>query len=92
MGPVAKRERGCEEPTGRPFYDIPEYGELDRCPVTVLTNESREAMRFYSHWSDGRFPVAGGMLDQSNTLIEAMETLTRTVRLCEAEARAKKNG
>lgn len=41
----------------------------------MVTGESRLLMRIYRHWRNGVMPRAGGLLDQPNRLIEAMELI-----------------
>lgn len=79
--------------------DVPGYGEIRRCPVTLLTDEVLDVMGLYNQCRsttqlglqpNGVFPESGGLLDQSATLIDAFRILDKYVN--EAFADRLKNG
>jgi hypothetical protein len=46
---------------------------LDRCPLSSITRETDEALRFYPWLESGTWPVPGGLLAQSSTFVHAIE-------------------
>lgn len=73
-----KTARGCEVPAPFHFYQIGK--ELfNRCPLKIIEPESMLIMKAYLHYQDGFLPHAGGAMDQSNYLMEAIEILISVV-------------
>lgn len=95
--PRLQEQRGCEKPAEHPLYrDIPNHGPLDRCPLKVVTEINR-VMSVYKQCrnfvdgpkSNGVLPSAGGVMDQSYTMMRAFEILDASVRRGQAEKRPK---
>ena len=49
--------------------------ELSRCPAAYIDVKTLKAFKLYSHYVGGRFPVAGGVLDQTACGLEVFELL-----------------
>ena len=62
--------RGCEK-------DIPtkeiEGVAITRCPVKLITIESKLYLQVYSYYKDGFLPNAGGSLDQSIKVMDVLQ-------------------
>ena len=50
---------------------------MTRCPLEELTEDVAEALRIADFWRRGIPPVAGGYLDQTDSIIEACEMIWR---------------
>jgi hypothetical protein len=87
-----KTMRGCEEDAPNPVAMV-EGKYVNRCPVAMLTGMTIFMLRMRTHYEKGYLPCQGGILDQSNTFVMAMEILEDSIateiRLRE-EARARK--
>lgn len=71
-------ETGKPKPAYRIYKSTPGLRlELDRCPAAYLRNDVRviRTFRLYGHYSQGRFPIAGGVMDQSVTALDAFEII-----------------
>lgn len=84
-----KIENGCEEDS-----PIPGVWKLDdwmfsRCPLKLITVETRDVIRAYSMMKLGFLPNEGGWLDQPGKLIDAFEILEREVQKAQ-ESQVKK--
>lgn len=76
--PTQKIVRGCLAPAPTPVLLID--GEpIYRCPVALLTLETATLCRLYPHYTRGVLPVAGGLLDQTATFLDAMEVLAAEI-------------
>ncbi|TRZ97673.1 MAG: hypothetical protein D4R80_06585 [Deltaproteobacteria bacterium] len=74
-GDDAKAARGCTADALVPVFQI--GGEdLKRCPLRFLSPLMLQVARTHKYTAEGILPVAGGWLDQSGTLIEALDILT----------------
>lgn len=47
------------------------------CLLPMITPESYAWLRLHTHYKEGYLPRAGGILDQPNKFMEAMEVLNR---------------
>lgn len=45
----------------------------------MVTEREVDMLRLYQHYKQNRLPLAGGLLDQPNNYIEAMETISAAV-------------
>jgi len=88
--------RHCDESRAAAYkkWHITHRGETifhsRTCPLPVVTPTSNQMMRLYRHYKAGRYPFAGGLLEQPNFYIEAMEVIENVVTEIEAErARGK---
>ena len=52
----------------------------------MVTAFSAAMLRLHPHFERGVMPVAGGLLDQPNIVVEAMETIRRRFKLEESLA------
>ncbi|MCK7495180.1 MAG: hypothetical protein MZW92_31865 [Comamonadaceae bacterium] len=71
-------QRHCDErnPAPFPMFAIAEIGlESRTCLLPMITDASRERMRLYRHYKNHLLPLAGGVLDQPNAYLEAMEVI-----------------
>jgi hypothetical protein len=50
--------------------------ESNVCLLPMITQESRFLLRLHEHYKQGHMARAGGILEQSNFYLEAMEVLT----------------
>jgi hypothetical protein len=57
-----KKIRGCEQEV-KP--KVIEGVEITRCPVKLITQETKTYLELFNYYQDGWLPVAGGILDQS---------------------------
>ena len=72
--PAMQEAWGCDTDAPHPFHVID--GEpITRCPVTILTNDTRRLMGLYVHYTKGFLPAAGGILNQTAYYYQAMEVL-----------------
>jgi len=81
------------------YQHFPGYGPVARCPVKILTAETKQIMEIYTKcrsWteggpqSNGILPIAGGVLDQAHTGLAAFDVLDRAVVESAKRVRAKK--
>ena len=66
-----------DNPSKFPQWQI-EGEELYACPKGMVTHESAEWLRYYSHYSKNMLPVAGGIIDQTARFVAAMEIIEIT--------------
>lgn len=57
---------------------------LKTCPYDLLTKDIRDALDMAAHAQKGRWPVAGGLLDQAAIFVEACEEIWGQQRQYEA--------
>lgn len=67
--------RGCKEPTSSPVWTDIDGVEYFRCPRSIKLNGSVLMSRAYKDYNNGIYPVAGGSLEQSATLLDAFAIL-----------------
>lgn len=53
--------------------------EFTTCPKPMITPESSWFLRLYRHYKNHLLPHAGGLLDQPNAYLEAMEVIDAAV-------------
>jgi hypothetical protein len=90
--PGMPENNGCEEPTD---YEIAVVnGEaLYRCPATFVDAEtSRVTAMWLMLENHSKFPVAGGVLDQSATFMDAVGIIDDTINRYNREQAKKPNG
>ena len=46
-----------------------------RCPLRLVSASSWLALRLFRHYERGFLPVAGGLLEQGNAFLQAMEII-----------------
>ena len=49
--------------------------ELDRCPAAYIDVKTLKAFKLFGHYVEGRFPIAGGVLDQTASGLGAFEVI-----------------
>ncbi len=78
------------------FRDVYGYGDIDRCPVNLITPQTQEVITVYNRcrnvteygWEpNGLMPATGGIMNQSKTLMEAFDILDRVINKVWAAAR-----
>lgn len=66
--------------------------ESDVCLLPMITPTSRTFLRIYRHYREGFLPEPGGLLNQRNRVIEAIEILDDQIgKMREADARARED-
>lgn len=61
--------------------------ESNVCLLPMITADSHRFLRLHAHYKNGFLPHAGGICDQPNLYIEAMEFLERAFAGIEADRR-----
>lgn len=91
--------RHCDETRPAPIkqWVIKNLIESNVCLLPMITVESRFLLRLYEHYKNCLLPRAGGVLEQSNYFLEAMEILSErerllTMELEERRARERQDG
>jgi hypothetical protein len=69
--------RHCDDSNPAPFarWKIDGLIESTTCLLPMITAFSRECLRLYGHYKNGRLPYAGGLYNQPRRYLQAMETL-----------------
>ncbi len=74
-----RQERGC-------LTDAPIPGKWNiagthyqRCPIRLLTPQTLWLLRIYGHYRHGFLPTSGGLFEQSNRLLQAMEIINEEI-------------
>jgi hypothetical protein len=49
--------------------------ELPKCPAAYIDVKTLKAFKLFSHYVGGRFPIAGGVLDQTASGLEVFELI-----------------
>jgi len=62
-----------------PRWEIPNVIESKTCLLPMVTQQSMMLMKLYKHYSNNILLKQGGILDQPNFYIEAMEILDQKV-------------
>ena len=57
------------------MWVIPGVIESRTCLLPMVTEESVELLRLYPHFERGVMPFAGGLLDQPNGFVQAMDVI-----------------
>ncbi len=57
------------------YRNSPLQVEIPHCPAKLVGSNERLGILLYHHWTEGRFPVGGGVLDQSVAALEAFDIL-----------------
>ena len=63
-----------ENPGSFPQWEI-DGAHFNVCPKGLVTRDSAEWLRYYSHFSKGIMPVSGGLLENTAKFVEAMEII-----------------
>lgn len=69
---------GLENSRGpAPFakWAINGVGEFRTCLLPMITRETEYLLRLHQHYRAGHLPLSGGVLDQPNAYLQAMELL-----------------
>jgi len=56
-------------------WTITGVGDLRSCPLPMISELSSFFLRMYQHYSKGVLITSGGLLDQPNKYLEAMELM-----------------
>jgi hypothetical protein len=70
--------RGCKAPAPSALFTL-DGEDIRRCPLALLTEETCRVLDLYPYFENGMMPVAGGVLDQSATFLEAVRLLRAEV-------------
>ena len=81
--------RHCDDTNPAPFaqWSIPGVLESNTCLLPMITPDSHRFLRLHKHYGRGLLPHAGGICDQPNRYIEAMECLEAAFAGIESERR-----
>ncbi|HKQ24087.1 MAG TPA: hypothetical protein VJT81_06560 [Burkholderiales bacterium] len=88
--------RHCDESRPAPFkqWHFTYQGETvfhsRTCPLPLITAASNSLVRLYRHYKAGRYPFGGGLLEQPNAYIEAMEVIESVSAEIESAQLAKR--
>ena len=74
-----KEDRGCIKDSPIPGRWKIGKDEYQRCPLKLITEESKWWIRTYNFMEKGILPRAGGWMDQSNKFVSAMGLISREV-------------
>jgi len=69
---------GCEEDrpdNGVTYENVPGIGDITRCPLAMINSEANGVLRLYNHYKNGYLPNAGGINEQSASLMRAFEII-----------------
>ena len=83
-----RRDWGCDDETPHDIDRIPvgsEVRTLRRCPLKVLPPSSHTVLRYVALAKDGHWPVAGGMLDQSQSFLDAHAVVMAEIARIESD-------
>lgn len=56
-------------------WTIKGVGRLNRCPLPMISDDSNFYLRLHKHYKNGILPLGGGLLEQPNKFLQAMEIL-----------------
>lgn len=73
---TCKWGRHCDDSNPAPtdnWFEIPGVIKSGTCLLPMITPQSRYLLRLYGHYKNRLLPYAGGLLNQPNYYIEAME-------------------
>lgn len=79
--------RHCDASNPAPFkqWVIDRVIESDICLLPMITSMSNQYLRMHRHYSNGFLAQAGGVCDQPNLYLEAMELLDSTFNKIESD-------
>lgn len=70
-----KVDRGCLEDSPIPGrWQIGDF-VLERCPLSMISQESCWYIRAYNFMEKGVMPISGGWMEQSNKFVEGMSLI-----------------
>lgn len=74
------RERHCDEegklPGSKGRAGYPKYGDgRYTCPLPEITSLSRTFLSLHTHYKSRLLPLSGGLLNQPNAYLQAMELI-----------------
>ncbi|WP_157959212.1 hypothetical protein [Marinomonas shanghaiensis] len=71
--------RHCDKNNPAPIkqWVIDDVIESDTCLKPMITHQSNELISLYSHFQKNRFPLSGGLLDQPESFIRAMNIIEK---------------
>ncbi len=73
------QQRNCDDnnPAGFPRWSIPNVIESNICLLPMVTAQTRRLLKLHQHYSNGLMLVSGGVIDQPNFYLQAMEIIDR---------------
>jgi len=78
--------RGCEEPV-KHVVCLVENETVHQCPVAMVTNQTQFFLRLHTHYSNGYLAVGGGVMNQGNRYLQAMEIIDAKINEINEERR-----
>lgn len=57
------------------MWTIKGVGQLQSCPLPMISEDSRLFLRLHKHYRNGILPLGTGLLEQPNKFLQAMEIL-----------------
>lgn len=72
-------ERFCDADRPAPYdkWQLPDGTPSRVCLLPMVTDHTRELLRYADHYRAGFLPWSGGMLAQPNKFIQAIEVITQ---------------
>jgi hypothetical protein len=74
-----RRNYGCDGERAPAPVLFFEGEDVWQCPVSLITVQSMLYMRWYNHYKNNNLPQPGGLMNQSNKLIQAFEEIDSAV-------------
>lgn len=76
---------GSKGPAPYPLYEIDGVISTNTCLLPLVTPWANKCIDFYSHYKKGVLLMGGGLLDQPNVYLEAMNVIQSTISSNEAK-------
>ena len=83
-----QQQRGCKEDAKGTVWDI-EGTKVKRCPQTLVKAETYKFLQAYSWYSKGFLPLRGGMLNQTNRFLNAINIIGNEIAESEQDGKRK---
>ncbi len=73
--------RHCDKSNPAPIkqWVIDGVIESDTCLKPMITHQTNELIQLYKHFNKNRYPLSGGLLDQPQAFITAMNIIEETM-------------
>ena len=83
-----KKERGCIEKAHYPVFDL-DGEQFFSCPVKMMTKTTGRMLRMYKFFKDGFLPNCGGVLEQPQRFLDAIQIIDSELSEIEEKNRNK---
>ncbi len=83
---------GSRGPAPHPLFIIPDVVDARTCLLPMMTDLSREMLRWRALYHDGFLPMPGGAQDQPAVFLDALNIIDATIAEIENDRRSKKRG